>query len=251
MTLPVPVKEALEPTSEVIRILEEYLEELEAGARLNPEEVAARCPELAEPLRACLASLAFLQDAAQSLRGPGQPGLPAAADNLAELGRLGDFRLVREVGRGGMGVVYEAEQISLGRRVALKVLPFAAALDARQLQRFKNEAQAAACLHHTNIVPVFGVGCERGVHFYAMQFIEGHTLAAVIAQLRCKDQGSRIEDRGSPAAEQGPTVADRGPGAQTLPRDPRSSILDPRSSARQRGWACRRPRRWSMLISWA
>ena len=83
-----------------------------------------------------------------------------------------------------MGVVYEAEQISLGRRVALKVLPFAAALDARQLQRFKNEAQAAARLHHPNIVPVYAVGCERGVHFYAMQFIEGQTLAAVIDELR-------------------------------------------------------------------
>ena len=65
-----------------------------------------------------------------------------------------------------MGVVYEAVQISLERRVALKVLPFAAALDARQLQRFKNEAHAAAQLHHTNIVPVYAVGCERAVHFY-------------------------------------------------------------------------------------
>ena len=89
---------------------------------------------------------------------------------------------VREVGRGGMGVVYEAEQISLNRRVALKVLPFAATMDPRQLQRFQNEAQAAACLHHANIVPVHGVGCERGVHFYAMQFIEGQTLAEVIAE---------------------------------------------------------------------
>jgi serine/threonine protein kinase len=72
------------------------------------------------------------------------------------------FRIVREVGRGGMGVVYEAEQVSLGRRVALKVLPFAGALDGRQLQRFKNEAQAAACLQHQHIVPVYFVGCERG-----------------------------------------------------------------------------------------
>jgi hypothetical protein len=75
-------------------------------------------------------------------------------------------------------------QISLGRRVALKVLPFAAAMDQKQLQRFKNEAQAAAHLHHTNIVPVFGVGCERGVHYYAMQYIEGRTLADVIVELR-------------------------------------------------------------------
>jgi serine/threonine protein kinase/Flp pilus assembly protein TadD len=83
-----------------------------------------------------------------------------------------------------MGVVYEAVQISLGRRVALKVLPFAAALDTRQLRRFKNEAQAAAHLHHQNIVPVFGVGSDRGVHYFAMQYIEGQTLAATIDELR-------------------------------------------------------------------
>jgi tetratricopeptide (TPR) repeat protein len=94
---------------------------------------------------------------------------------------LGDFRIVREIGKGGMGVVYEAEQISLGRRVALKVLPFAATMDQRHLQRFHNEARAAACLHHTNIVPVHFVGCERSVHFYAMQFIEGQSLAELIA----------------------------------------------------------------------
>ena len=94
---------------------------------------------------------------------------------------LGDFRIIREVGRGGMGVVYEAEQISLGRRVALKVLPFAATMDPKQLQRFHNEAKAAASLHHEHIVPVYAVGCERGVHYYAMQFIDGTTLAEVIA----------------------------------------------------------------------
>ena len=98
--------------------------------------------------------------------------------------RLGDFRILRQIGRGGMGIVYEAEQVSLHRRVALKVLPFAAALDPHQLQRFQTEAQAAAQLHHTNIVPVFAVGCERGVHYYAMQYIEGQTLAAVIRDLR-------------------------------------------------------------------
>jgi hypothetical protein len=83
-----------------------------------------------------------------------------------------------------MGVVYEAEQLSLNRRVALKILPFAAALDPRQLQRFKNEALAAGNLHHEHIVPVYGVGCECGVHFYAMQYIDGLSLAAIIHELR-------------------------------------------------------------------
>ena len=83
-----------------------------------------------------------------------------------------------------MGIVFEAEQVSLRRRVALKVLPFAAAFDPQQLRRFQIEAQAAAQLHHTNIVPIFSVGCERGVHYYAMQYIEGQTLAALIRDLR-------------------------------------------------------------------
>jgi serine/threonine protein kinase len=90
--------------------------------------------------------------------------------------RLGDFRILREVGRGGMGVVYEAEQESLGRRVALKVLPLGAAEDQRQQQRFEREARAAARLHHNNIVPVFGVGRQENLSYYVMQFIDGISL---------------------------------------------------------------------------
>jgi serine/threonine protein kinase/Flp pilus assembly protein TadD len=125
-----------------------------------------------------------------------------------------------------MGVVYEAEQISLGRRVALKVLPFAGALDGKQLQRFKNEAQAAAGLHHTNIVPVHFVGCERGVHFYAMQFIDGQNLAQVIAALRHAADGehsSRPEARPVPAsAEPGAGPPPREPAADAEPTIPHS-----------------------------
>jgi serine/threonine protein kinase/tetratricopeptide (TPR) repeat protein len=99
-------------------------------------------------------------------------------------GLLGDFRIVRQVGRGGMGVVYEAQQISLGRRVALKVLPFASMLDPRALQRFRNEATAVAQLDHPHIVEVHGVGQDRGVHFYAMRFVDGRSLAELIEGLR-------------------------------------------------------------------
>jgi eukaryotic-like serine/threonine-protein kinase len=95
-------------------------------------------------------------------------------------GILGDFRLVREIGRGGMGVVFEAEQISLGRTVALKMLPYAGVLDEKHLQRFKNEARAAATLEHPHIVPVYSIGCERGVHFFTMRYIEGQSLAEVL-----------------------------------------------------------------------
>jgi serine/threonine protein kinase len=118
---------------------------------------------------------------------PGPEGLPP---------RLGEYRLLREVGRGGMGVVYEAVQESLGRHVALKVLPAPALLTPEHLERFRREAKAAALLHHTNIVPVFGVGQDRGVHFYAMQFIHGQGLDRVLRELR--------QARGEAAAAAGP-----------------------------------------------
>src|SRR5438132_10575670 len=98
--------------------------------------------------------------------------------------RIGDFELIREIGRGGMGIVYEARQISLDRRVAVKLLPFAAVLDSKQIAGFKHEAQAAAQLHHPNIVPVFAIGVERGVHYYAMQYIDGQPLDRAIAELQ-------------------------------------------------------------------
>ena len=100
-------------------------------------------------------------------------------------------RFSRTLGRGGMGVVFEAVEHSLARHVALKVLPFGAAIDPRQLARFRVESQAAAQLHHTHIVPVYSVGCERGVHYYAMQLIDGQTLADVIADLRSSSSSIR------------------------------------------------------------
>ena len=92
------------------------------------------------------------------------------------------------------------------RQVALKVLPFAAALDGRQLQRFKMEAQAAAQLHHSNIVPVFAVGCEQGVHYYAMQFIEGQTLAQLIRELRAEKEEAVASGQWSVASGQMPNA---------------------------------------------
>ncbi|MDB5384917.1 MAG: Serine/threonine protein kinase [Planctomycetaceae bacterium] len=163
----------------ILQISREYLAELEAGRSPSRQAYLDRYPELAAILTEYLDGIQL----AETLRpvpivvAPEPTGSP-----------LGDFQIVREVGRGGMGVVYEAIQLSLGRRVALKVLPFAAALDAKHLQRFKTEAYAAAQLHHTNIVPVYAVGCERGMHFYAMQLIEGRSIADVIEELRNKNK---------------------------------------------------------------
>jgi serine/threonine protein kinase len=170
----------------LLQAVQEYLEELEGGRRPQREDFLQRYADIAGPLARCLDGLELVHKAAEvgpaSRTGAIQQAPLGSADLPAD--PLGDFRIVREIGRGGMGIVYEAVQLSLGRRVALKVLPFAAAFDAKQLQRFRNEAQAAAQLHHTNIVPVYAVGCERGVHFYAMQLIEGQSLAVVIQQLR-------------------------------------------------------------------
>ena len=110
---------------------------------------------------------------------------------------MGDYRILREVGRGGMGIVYEAEQISLGRHVALKVLPRKVLLDAAQKRRFEREARAAAKLHHTNIVPVFGVGEHEGLPYYVMQFIQGLGLDNVLDELK------RMQDGGTPTATGG------------------------------------------------
>jgi serine/threonine protein kinase len=184
----------------LVEALREYQAAVDAGQRPTRKEFLSRYPEIAGELGDCLAGLELLRSAAPRLTGPEQrPALPESA--LAPEGTLGDFRLVREIGRGGMGVVYEAVQLSLGRRVALKVLPLAATFDGRQLQRFENEARAAAHLHHGNIVPVFAVGNERGVPYYAMQFIDGRSLAAVIDDLRRKP---------APAAPAAETVAAAG-----------------------------------------
>jgi serine/threonine protein kinase/WD40 repeat protein len=163
--------------------------QIQAGRSIDLEALARAHPEHASRLAPLLPALQAL--AGLGAPAPGDQAIPAT-------GVLGDFRLVREVGRGGMGIVYEALQLSLGgRRVALKVLPFAGMFDPRHLLRFQNEARAAACLHHPHIVPVYAVGCDRGVHYYAMQFIDGQTLAAAIEGFQSQEQRTRL-DPGEP-----------------------------------------------------
>jgi serine/threonine protein kinase len=184
------------------QVLLAYVEAEQAGQAPALGKLLLDHPEFADELVEFITGRKQMNRLAGSLRT--ERPRPRAADTGTELwsladggerGVIGDFRILREIGRGGMGIVYEAEQISLQRRVALKVLPFAAALDPKQLQRFKHEAQAAAHLHHTNIVPVHYVGYERGYHFYAMQYIEGQSLATVLQTLR------REANPGEPTAE--------------------------------------------------
>jgi WD40 repeat protein/serine/threonine protein kinase len=188
---------SLRPPSLNVELLENLIEELtnklQAGEAVESEVYAGQYPELADQIRDLLPALRVLANASQHAGTPANGTLPGSP--TLEAGILGDFRILREVGRGGMGVVYEAEQISLGRRVALKVLPFAATMDPRHLQRFQNEARAAASLEHPHIVPVYGVGSERGVHFYAMKFIDGQTLAALIHQQRAPETSEPRTER--------------------------------------------------------
>ena len=167
---------------ELTEILDQYLQKIENGEPTDSDALLAAHPKYAATLARYLESLGVLHLASRGIHDS-NPMLDLP-QSLANERRLGDYELRRQIGRGGMGIVYEARQISLDRRVALKVLPFAAVLDKRQIARFRREAQAAAQLHHRHIVPVFGVGCEQGVHFYSMQLVNGQSLDRVIRSLR-------------------------------------------------------------------
>lgn len=194
--LPAPLRAspAADPIPELVELLTDKLIEKDRRAI---ERILGDHPQYAERLQALLPALEVVNESGPAAAGSETP--TADADNRGKLGvaLLGDFRIIREIGRGGMGVVYEAEQVSLGRRVALKVLPLTGVLDGRQLERFKNEARAAASLHHPHIVPVYAVGCERGVHYYAMQYVDGRTLAQVIEHQASGERKSRADVNGT------------------------------------------------------
>jgi WD40 repeat protein/serine/threonine protein kinase len=166
-------------SARVLELAEEFLERYRRGEKPSIKEYVDRYPELADEIRCVLPAMAMLESAAVGDSAAVSGAAPTRAPR-----RFGDFLIVREVGRGGMGVVYEAEQISLGRHVALKVLGSRLMREPRQRLRFEREARAAAKLHHTNIVPVFGVGEHEGAPYYVMQFIEGRGLDDVLEEVR-------------------------------------------------------------------
>jgi WD40 repeat protein/serine/threonine protein kinase len=165
-------------------LADEFLDRCRRGERPLLTEYTERYPELAERIRSVFPALIVMEEI-----GPGE-----SQANLLELDqkgsgatmpqRLGDYLLLRPIGSGGMGMVYEAIQESLGRHVALKTRPFHHLSDPTRLERFRREARAAARLHHTHIVPVFGVGEHEGLHYYTMQFIRGHGLDTVLEEVK-------------------------------------------------------------------
>ncbi|HKB00830.1 MAG TPA: protein kinase [Gemmataceae bacterium] len=177
-----------ESTSGIVLFLaEEFLDRYRRGERPPLKEYIDRHPDLETEIREVFPAMARMEKIA--LANETVASGPEVPRGTLPFAQLGEYRLIREVGRGGMGVVYEAEQASLGRRVALKVLP-PQARDGKLRLRFEREARAAAKLHHTNIVPVFGVGEHDGQPYYVMQFIHGLGLDEVLRELRRQSGGA-------------------------------------------------------------
>jgi WD40 repeat protein len=196
----------------VERLAEEFVARHRRGGNPSLVEYAERYPQWAARIKALFPALLLMEHHKPGIGdGTDDDGLGVAT---APLERLGDYRIIREVGRGGMAVVYEAEQESLGRHVALKVLANHTSLDPKRAARFQREARAAARLHHTNIVPVYGVGEQDGVLYYVMQFITGQGLDEVLRELRrLRRQGLGSPQQNTPSAPRSGDVADIGSAA--------------------------------------
>ena len=166
-------------SNELSLLAEEYLQKVRSGSHPSVDEFAQRCPQRANEIRSLFPMLGLMEHVGEEVND-------ASSDiaDEASMQQIGDCRIVRQIGCGGMGIVYEAIQEPLGRRVALKVLSRQLASSPTYLERFQREARAAAGLQHTNIVPVFGVGEENGVHYYAMQFIHGRGIDQLMSVLR-------------------------------------------------------------------
>jgi eukaryotic-like serine/threonine-protein kinase len=163
----------------------DYVSRRRRGEQPSIDEYVAKHPDLADAIRDLFPTIGVLEDLRQQQE---TPPVAITLERRKKLTRLGDFRIVREVGRGGMGIVYEAVQESLGRRVAVKILATRAPLDETHRRRFLREARTAGRLHHTNIVPILGVGEQDGFDFYVMQYIDGIGLDAVLSRLRDADE---------------------------------------------------------------
>ena len=166
----------------VEQLAEEFVERHRQGEAPSLQEYVDTYPQWAEQIRRLFPTILKLEGLKPESRG-GKTGEPLSDPFwAAKIDSLGDYQILRRIGHGGMGVVYEAEERALRRRVAVKILLPHLLLDRGQRERFWREARAAGRLHHTNIVPVFGVGEHEGLSFYVMQLIEGVSLEAVLRE---------------------------------------------------------------------
>jgi serine/threonine protein kinase len=178
------------------RLAEEFAQRYRRGERPSLKEYLDKYPDLAGEIREVFPAMVEIKQAEEDRHEPPEG---AVASPVPPPRQVGEYRILREVGLGGMGAVYEAEQQSLGRRVALKLLPLQVSRDGKAMERFRREARAAARLHHTNIVPVFEFGRDGEVCFYAMQFIQGQGLDQIVDELRrLRGAGAAPGGQGAP-----------------------------------------------------
>lgn len=224
-------------------VVEAFLDRYRKGERPSLSEYIKKHPDLASQIRELLPALVVMEELG-TLESPREDS--GVLDRSKIPKQLGDYRILREVGRGGMGIVYEAVQLSLGRHVALKVLSFHGLLPRSHLERFHREARAAAQLHHGNIVPVHGVGEDDGVHYYAMQFIQGQALDDVLKEvkrLRSKkdpslaaesDRGDHQSNSLALALTSGVFECGKGPDGEVMARQGQAQISNYHDSASER-----------------
>ncbi len=181
-------------------LAEDFARRIRSGDAPTIDEYALRHPDYADAIHELFPTLELIERSKTKRLRAEPPSFET----------LGDYRVIRELGRGGMGIVYEAFQQNIGRKVALKVLFRHTLSDPRRLRAFRREAKAAGRLHHTNIVPIFDVDEHEGVPFYVMQYIEGRSLRELIADARRRrENGEPIAaDRWRFAARIGKQVAD-------------------------------------------
>ena len=219
----------------------QYLDELNSGKRLDPKRVLAENPLFGREILRTLEDFVELESEDEE------------SESDDTLGTLGDYTLRRQVGRGGMGVVYEAWENSMDRAVALKVIPSGVAADTKAVSRFVREAQVAGKLHHPHIVPVYGMGVKDGTPYYAMELVEGETLAQLLTRLRDTETpfGKRGElafysNRGQSPSRTSPMRLQHAHSKGVIHRDvkPSNLILDPEGKTshpglrtRSSGWS--------------
>jgi len=190
----VPKETTNQPDDPIEAALAEFRETWSAGKRPDPDRFCQDHPECGPELREKIDD--FLYVAEDFCDASGDSGGDEDIEEGEELpsGKvLGDFRIIREIGRGGMGVVYEAEQISLNRKVALKVLPphlsFSEEGFEKAVVKFRREAEAAGRQSHPGIVAIYAVGEHKGVHYIAQELVEGgKTLADFLFEFRQKPE---------------------------------------------------------------
>ena len=190
-------------------VVDEFTNRLQRGesAGIIADELCRQHPELAPAIQDLVPTLAGLATIGRDERGRLQSS--NELDEPQADRELGGYRLIRQIGQGGMGVVYEAEDLSLNRMVALKVLRGQAALDSRCLQRFKVEAQAASCLSHPHIVAIYAIGRSDDISYYTMPLIDGLSLDRVIQMLQARPRSSQWRLQINQAAKRSHSQSER------------------------------------------